>query len=334
MNNNDARTQLFVALSSLDFLRPKEKALLAKECASIKELSKLTVDDMALLVQRPINTTLWQAQSIEPYSERIMQVIERYNINFCTAFESEYPAMLRSIFDPPFMIFWRGCLDALNEPCCAIVGTRRPSKDGMEATYKIAYELVQNGITVVSGLALGIDTAAHRGAFASFCNAKNATKAHTVAVLASGVDTLYPAFNKALASSLIETGGAVLSEYPPFAEPLKYRFPARNRIISALSKVSAVMEAPAKSGALITAAFALEQGRDVVFHELAVKTATRKVIPKSAKAQKSSKAKHYTVLDYIEDGAPLFKSADELVSLVQNSALEVHAFNQEEFDFL
>jgi DNA processing protein len=137
----------------------------------------------------------------------------------------------------------------------AMVGTRRPRGAALRAAFEIGRDLGRLGVSVVSGLALGIDAASHRG------NLEGG--AGTYAVLGSGADEIYPASNRPLARRILETGGGILSEYPPGTAPRKWHFPARNRIISALARGTLIVEAPAKSGALITARFALEQGRDL-----------------------------------------------------------------------
>jgi DNA processing protein len=137
----------------------------------------------------------------------------------------------------------------------AVVGTRRPSSQGAKRAFDIGLELGKAGIPVVSGLALGIDSMAHRGNIEA--------GSPTVAVLGSSPDMVYPASNRFLAKRILETGGVILSEYPPGTGPRKWNFPERNRIISALARGTIIVEAPEKSGALITAKFALEQDRDL-----------------------------------------------------------------------
>ncbi len=165
----------------------------------------------------------------------------------------EYPALLRQVPHPPFL-YYIGSLDKIDRPAIAIVGSRRCTFYGREAAYKLAAELTENGMSIVSGMALGIDTAAHNGALDS--------NGYTVAVLGCGVDICYPPKNKELMEQ-IASYGAVVSEFVPGTNPLPAHFPQRNRIISALSLGTLVVEATAKSGALITADFALEQNREV-----------------------------------------------------------------------
>jgi len=158
--------------------------------------------------------------------------------------------------DPPFVLYYKGIFnkDKLNK-CIGMVGTRKPSYSGKKTSYNISLELAQNNITVVSGLALGVDTESHKGAL-------KAQDGYTIAVLGSGVDHIYPSSNKSLYYEIINQG-MVVSEYPPLTPPDSWRFPARNRIISGFSKGVVIVEAAEKSGALITADFALEQGKEV-----------------------------------------------------------------------
>jgi DNA processing protein len=165
----------------------------------------------------------------------------------------EYPALLREIADPPVAFYYWGELPG-TVPSIAIVGSRRASHAGREAAHALARELGHAGVCVISGLALGIDTSAHLGALAA--------QAPTVAVLGGGLGHLYPRANHALAER-IAMGGAVLSEYPPMTAPRPPNFPYRNRIISGLALGVVVVEAAQRSGSLITARLAGEQGRDV-----------------------------------------------------------------------
>jgi DNA processing protein len=167
----------------------------------------------------------------------------------------EYPPLLREIYDPPAVLFFRGRLPDPEKPLAAVVGTRRPSSAAVAQAFDICRGLGRRGIAVVSGLALGIDAAAHRG------NLQGGGA--TVAVLGSGADEIYPSSNRSLAERILESGGAILSEYPPGTGPRKWNFPARNRIISALARGVLIVEAPEHSGARITARRALEQNRDL-----------------------------------------------------------------------
>lgn len=166
-----------------------------------------------------------------------------------------YPALLQELRDPPKELYAQGNLALLREPAVAIVGTRNPTPYGMALARAFSRGLVGYGLTVISGLAYGIDAEAHAAAV----NAGG----HTIAVLGSGLDTIHPRGQTELARRILEHRGLLLSEYPPGTEPRAYHFPARNRLVSGLAQGTLVVEAPEKSGALITARRAFEQNRQV-----------------------------------------------------------------------
>lgn len=165
-----------------------------------------------------------------------------------------FPAALHAIPDMPVVLWYRGALDALDAPAVAVVGSRAASAVALETAARLGEDLAAFGITVVSGLARGVDSAAHRGALRT---------GRTIAVLGSGVDRVYPHEHRDLARE-IAIRGLVISEFAPGTPPLKFHFPLRNRLISGLSRAVVVIEASEKSGSLITADCALEQGRDVM----------------------------------------------------------------------
>ena len=168
--------------------------------------------------------------------------------------EDDYPCLLKEIYDAPPLLYYLGDLSVSVAPCLAIVGSRRHTSYGKDVAYKFAADLTNYDITVVSGMARGIDTWAHKGALDAGGN--------TIAVLGCGLDTCYPPENRTLMGKISESG-AVISEFPPGSEPFPQNFPRRNRIISGLSAGTIVIEAGERSGALITTDFALEQGREV-----------------------------------------------------------------------
>ncbi|MEN9470766.1 MAG: hypothetical protein RL214_122 [Pseudomonadota bacterium] len=169
--------------------------------------------------------------------------------------DTHYPMLLREIPYPPLILFVTGELSVLQQRQLAIVGARYPSPTGLEIAYQFANELSERGFAITSGLARGIDGAAHQGALAA-----NGT---TIAVLGSGLDNIYPNCHQSLAQTILKKGGVLLSEFLPCSLPKAAHFPRRNRIISGLSLGVIVIEASLKSGSLITAAYALEQGREV-----------------------------------------------------------------------
>jgi DNA processing protein len=166
-----------------------------------------------------------------------------------------YPSLLREIHDPPLVLYYRGSLEAVRGACVGIVGTREATGYGIELAKKLGYQLAYAGVGVVSGLARGIDTAAHQGALAA--------KGRTAGVLGCSLDQIYPAENRSLAEKMEESGGCVMSEFCLGTTPDRQTFPMRNRIVSGLSKGVLVIEAARASGAMITAKQALEQGRQV-----------------------------------------------------------------------
>ena len=180
--------------------------------------------------------------------------VRRSGVAVLTLADEAYPSRLRAVDLPPPVLFLHGAASALDRPrSIAIVGTRRPTEHGRATAGRIADGVAGLGATVVSGLALGIDGAAHAAAIR--------TGSPTVAVIGGGHERLYPSAHRALARTIAERGGAVISEFPPDMQPSRGTFPRRNRIISGLADATIVVEAGARSGALTTAAWALEQGR-------------------------------------------------------------------------
>lgn len=179
--------------------------------------------------------------------------IYKNDIKIITIKDSKYPQLLKRIYDPPVVLYAKGKIQKENV-CIGIVGARRATQYGLNVAYDMADKISGYGVTIVSGLARGIDTYAHKGTL------KNNNR--TIAVLGCGLDIVYPFENRDLFNE-IQKEGMVITEYLPKTEPSPYNFPARNRIISGISRGILVVEAGIKSGSLITADFALEQGRDV-----------------------------------------------------------------------
>ena len=173
---------------------------------------------------------------------------------------SALPLALRAIPDPPKHLYCRGDSTVLANPAVALVGSRRCTRQGGEIAFALAQELAAQGLNIVSGLAYGIDAAAHRGALA----AEGEGCGKTIAVLGSGLNNLYPRLHEPLAQAIVAAGGALVTEHEAGVVARKHHFPARNRIVSGLCLGVVVVEASAKSGSLITARLALEQGRDVM----------------------------------------------------------------------
>jgi DNA processing protein len=201
--------------------------------------------------------------------------------------DAEYPKNLRNIYNFPKQLYVNGTLLESDDMAVAIVGSRRATIYGIETAEKLGFELAAKGVTVVSGMAVGIDSAAHRGSLRA--------KGRTIAVMGSGHNSIYPPQNRKLYEE-IAAAGAVVTEYEDDMEPLPYNFPARNRIISGLSLGVVVVEAARNSGALITADFAAEQGRTVF------------AVPGKVSSATSSGAN-----ELIKDGARLVQTADDIM---------------------
>ena len=180
--------------------------------------------------------------------------IKKENIQLSTIFDSTYPRLLKEIPDPPPLLYFKGQFLPKDNLALAVVGTRQASTYGKKATLTLIPDIAQEKLTIVSGLARGIDTLAHQTAL------KNNYR--TIAVLGSGLNHVYPAENKKLAQSICQQG-ALISEFPPDQKPQPYQFPQRNRLISGLSLGVLIIESPAKGGSLITAQYALEYNREV-----------------------------------------------------------------------
>jgi len=187
--------------------------------------------------------------------EKYIEYMQKNKIDMITIQDEEYPVNLKQIYDPPIAIYIKGNKSILNKTSIAIVGSRICSNYGANIAHKFAYDLSKNNIIIVSGLAKGIDSNAHKGTL-------SANKS-TIAVVGCGLDIIYPNENKELFFNIIKNNGAIVSEYIVGIKPEKENFPARNRIISGLSEGVLIIEAREKSGALITADFALEQGKEV-----------------------------------------------------------------------
>ena len=200
------------------------------------------------------------------------------NIDIISIQDSKYPQLLRQIYDPPIALYIKGNRKILNGNNIAIIGCRNASEYGKKASKYFSYNLTKCGLNIVSGLAKGIDSYSHIGNICALTeksnieieklddksiNSCNNNYGKTIAVVGNGLNIVYPKENQILQEKILECGGCIISEYPLGTKPEKANFPARNRIISGISKGVLVIEAQEKSGTLITTDFALEQGRDV-----------------------------------------------------------------------
>ena len=226
-----------------------------KELSNIKGIGKKTIEAI-------------QDSNIRDCVKKHIEYMRRNKIDIISIYDKEYPNLLKEIYDLPISLYVKGNVSILNRKSIAIVGCREASIYGISATKYFSYHLTKQGMNIVSGLAKGVDSYAHIGSIcgqsSSYPHVDNQnTCGKTIAVVGNGLDMVYPKENDFLAKQIVEKGGAILSEYPLGTKPEKMNFPARNRIISGLSKGVIVIEAKEKSGTLITVDFALEQGRDV-----------------------------------------------------------------------
>lgn len=256
----DAVTKAYLILTHVRGLGPRKTKLLVEHFGSAEAVLEAARAD--LLNVQGVGPSLAQAIVFareSTWADEEGDRVERLGVKVVHYEHAAYPDSLRAIYDPPALLYVRGELPgALQElRAVGIVGTREASDYALKLTEKLAVELAEAGVTVVSGLALGVDSAAHRGAV-------KVSEGSTVAVLGSGVDTIYPRQNSELARKIWQGSGAVVSEYPLGTQPKPSNFPGRNRIINGFCKGVVVVEAGAKSGALITADYAANEGRTVL----------------------------------------------------------------------
>ncbi len=253
MNNK----KYWIWLSRIEGLGPIKIKKIIEKYKAPETIWKLTKEELIKI--KGIGDIIANQILDTKYRENLEQYIdymEKYHIGMITILDEDYPKKLKNIYDAPIVLYYKGNRELINSnKIIAIIGCRDCSKYGENVSKKFAYELARKGISIISGMAKGIDSAAHIGALKE--------KGKTIAVLGSGLDRIYPSENLKLYSEILENGGAIVSEYVIGTNANKMSFPARNRIISGLSDGVIVVEAKEKSGTLITVDFALEQGKDI-----------------------------------------------------------------------
>lgn len=254
---SEKRLELILAINRIPYLRTHEKCRLLCECRDLNDIRTLSFTGLKDIIKdRSIPAYALDGKKIVAAAQREIEYLEKdKSIEVVDVESFYYPDLLKEIFNPPFLLYYRGELPLSCKNNVAVVGTRHASFSSLRESFLFGLEWGVNGGVVVSGLANGIDSAAHKG------NLRAGGK--TLAVLGHGIDRVYPVGNQKLAYSIIEQGGALISEFSPGVPPTRYTFPQRNRIISGLSRSVIIVQAPQKSGALITADFALDQGRDL-----------------------------------------------------------------------
>jgi DNA processing protein len=247
----------FVALSHFQKFGPTRLKKIKKHFSSLKEAFESSAQK---LIEAGVEENIaleFSAARANINSEEIMEKMARENISAITVDDKNYPRLLKEIYSPPQLIYFKGKLKNNEEFNLSVVGSRKFTSYGKMVAEEIVENLARNNLTIVSGLALGIDSIAHEATLRA--------SGRTIAVIGSGLDrqSVYPSSNRYLMEKIINSGGAVISEFPLGTPPLRHNFPQRNRIIAGLSLGTLVIEAGEKSGALITARCSLEQNREV-----------------------------------------------------------------------
>jgi DNA processing protein len=246
----------WIALNMTPGIGPRAAAKLLERFGSAEAVFGATRVELEKCRLLPEAVDSIIARDMHERAESELEDVRKIGGDILVLDDGVYPSFLREIYDPPIALYvkgaWSQCLD---QPCVAIVGSRKCSTYGQNAALMLARDLAQRGVTVVSGFARGIDAAAHRGAIEA--------GGRTIAVLGTGIDETYPRDHKKLGEEILERGGAMVSQFPLRTPPVSENFPYRNRIISGLSLGVVVVEAAENSGSLITARLAIEQNREV-----------------------------------------------------------------------
>jgi len=246
----------WIALNMTPGVGPRVTARLLEHFGSAEAIFDAARRDLALLRLPPETIESIASRELHARAEAEIERVRKVGGDILVLDDGVYPALLRETYDPPVVLYVKGAWDeCLERPCIAIVGSRRCSTYGQNAALMMSRELAQRGVTIVSGLARGIDAAAHRGALEA--------GGRTVAVMGTGLDQVYPRDHKKLAGEILNRGGALVTQFPLSTPPVSENFPYRNRVISGLSLGVLVIEAAENSGSLITARLAMEQNREV-----------------------------------------------------------------------
>ncbi|MCW8386733.1 DNA-processing protein DprA [Fluoribacter dumoffii] len=245
----------YLALNRMERVGPRTVAKLQKRWPDLENMFRLSATELEQEGLSPALAQTIAGFNLNMIDEDLNWLQAADNHHILTWDSCDYPALLKEINDPPIVLYVKGALGSLNPPKLAVVGSRNPTVTGSENARHFAKAIAAYGVTIVSGLALGIDAEAHRGCLES--------EGQTIAVLGTGIDQIYPRRHHSLAQQIVQNG-LLISEFPLKSPPTAGHFPRRNRIISGLSLCTLVVESAIKSGSLITARMALEQNRDVL----------------------------------------------------------------------
>ncbi|HOV13616.1 MAG TPA: DNA-processing protein DprA [Spirochaetota bacterium] len=244
-----------IAFSFDESITPIEKKFLIEKYGSSKEVLKLSKGLLKNILGRKWTGNRYNPENFIEQSKKMADFMDKASIKTVRFNEDDYPDLLKEIPDLPFLLYYRGNIQYDYNRSIAIVGTRQPNFEGVERVNHFTETLINNGFTIVSGLALGIDAESHKKTLQN--------KGKTIAVLGCGIDRIYPVENREIGRAILEHDGALISEYPPGVEPKKWYFPKRNRIIVGLSKSVLIVQSPERSGSLISAFLSADYNRNL-----------------------------------------------------------------------
>ena len=305
MNKNENIKTYLIALNQIEKIGDKRIYELIKHYESVESIFEDKEKNLKELIEKKFKFKVndFSKNEILDKAENIIKKSEEHGIKILSLFDKEYPFNLKQIDNPPYILYYKGDLKKLRRNSVSIVGTRNPTNESKKYAFDIASKLSALNITVVSGMAKGIDKEAHLGAISSLVN--------TAAVLGNGIDIVYPSENVKVYNKLIESG-IVVSEFEVGRKPDRMNFPRRNRIISGLSYATIMVEASSKSGALITVDYALNQGREVYIapydEKLKEYFGNHKLYKEGAKII-------YDITDILEDFDSIFSNDDDYLKM-------------------
>lgn len=251
-------TMLQIALSLIPGLSTSDRRHVEESLENERSLLNLSLHELEILCNKNLSKISYRPDALIKSAEEILEWTHKNTIKIVSFNDTQYPPQLREIYNPPYLLYVKGKLIPTDKPCLGVVGTRKSTLQEEAAAFSLGLESGFAKLPLLSGLARGIDYSAHSGSVAA--------EGLTWGILACGVGVPYPNSSRYLATAICENGGGLISEYPPLSPPVTWHFPERNRILSGLSRSIVVISAPEKSGALITAEYALDQGRDLYIH--------------------------------------------------------------------
>lgn len=305
MNKNENIKTYLIALNQIEKIGDRRIYELIKHYESVESIFEDKEKNLKELIEKKFKFKVndFNKNEILDKAENIIKKSKEYGIEILSLFDKEYPFNLKQIDNPPYILYYKGDLKKLRRNSISIVGTRNPTNESKKYAFDIASKLSALNITVVSGMAKGIDKEAHLGAISSLVN--------TAAVLGNGIDIVYPSENVKVYNKLIESG-IIISEFEVGRKPDRINFPRRNRIISGLSYATIMVEASSKSGALITVDYALNQGREVYIapydEKLKEYFGNHKLYKEGAKII-------YDITDILEDFDSIFSNDDDYLKM-------------------